>query len=170
MDSGEIVVSSIRIGMKREFAMMMKRNQIGGLPAGGRRMTRSQSTAGSSKGYVRSADKGGGGQNLNFVELFRELEYYVLVMNARKKEYIFLNNGKSLRDVLNACKANLSESLESVILNAIGRSNYTIASCINCKELIREAGAGRSMLLCDSCVQPKESDPSDAQISHTSRS
>ncbi|KAL0327847.1 UNVERIFIED_CONTAM: Increased DNA methylation 1 [Sesamum calycinum] len=267
MDSGEIVVSSICTGMKREFAMMMKaQSEIGGLPAGGRRMTRLQSTAGSSKGYMRSADKreaekvvaelredmplgiestvpqfrgtdgdsthederpvgettdlrmkmskkvelsriptklkdllqtglleglpvryilgskvkyltivfwGGGGQNLNFVELFRELEYYVdeceerkIVTpnqfemhvgsaNKRPPEYIFLNNGKSLRDVLNACKANLSESLESVILNAI--------------ELIREAGAGRSMLLCDSCVQPKESDPSDAQISHTSR-
>ncbi|KAL0327843.1 UNVERIFIED_CONTAM: hypothetical protein Scaly_2216900 [Sesamum calycinum] len=58
MDSGEIVVSCIQTGMKREFAMMMKaQSEIGGLPAGGRRMTRSQSTAGSSKGYVRSADK-----------------------------------------------------------------------------------------------------------------
>ncbi|KAL0436959.1 UNVERIFIED_CONTAM: Increased DNA methylation 1 [Sesamum radiatum] len=89
--------------------------------------------------------------------------------NKRPPEYIFLDNGKSLRDVLNACKANLSESLESVILNAIGRSNYTTAFCINCKELIPEAGAGRSMLLCDSCVLPKESDASEAQISDTSR-
>ncbi|KAK4408450.1 Increased DNA methylation 1 [Sesamum angolense] len=89
--------------------------------------------------------------------------------NKRPPEYIFLDNGKSLRDVLNACKANLSESLESVILNAIGRSNYTTAFCINCKELIPEAGAGRSMLLCDSCVLPKESNASNAQISDTSR-
>ncbi|KAL0390584.1 UNVERIFIED_CONTAM: Increased DNA methylation 1 [Sesamum calycinum] len=88
--------------------------------------------------------------------------------NKRPPEYIFLDNGKSLRDVLNACKANLSESLESVILNAIGRSNYTTFSA-NCKELIPEAGAGRSMLLCDSCVLPKESNASDAQISDTSR-
>ncbi|KAL0301898.1 UNVERIFIED_CONTAM: hypothetical protein Sradi_6466600 [Sesamum radiatum] len=58
MDSGEIVVSCIQTGMKREFAMMMKaQSEICGLPAGGRRMTRLQSTAGSSKGYVRSADK-----------------------------------------------------------------------------------------------------------------
>ncbi|KAL0460741.1 UNVERIFIED_CONTAM: Increased DNA methylation 1, partial [Sesamum latifolium] len=89
--------------------------------------------------------------------------------NKRPPQYIFLDNGKSLRDVLDACKANLSESLETVILNAIGRSNYTTAFCINCKELIPEAGAGRSMLLCDSCVLPKESDASDAQISDTSR-
>ncbi|KAK4408447.1 hypothetical protein Sango_0425700 [Sesamum angolense] len=267
MDSGEIVVSSIRAGMKREFAMMMKaQSEIGALPAGRRRMTRSQSTAGSSKGNVRSADKrreaekvgaelredmqrvrgtdgdsiqeaerpvgettdlgmkmsekvklnriptklkdllqtglleglhvryihgskGGVGQNLNFVELFRELAYYVSCDeckerkvvtpnqfemhagsgNKRPPQYIFLDNGNSLRDVLNACKANLSESLEYVILNAIGRSNYTTAFCINCKELIPEAGAGRSMLLCDACVLQKESDASDAQISDARR-
>ncbi|KAL0416001.1 UNVERIFIED_CONTAM: hypothetical protein Slati_3432000 [Sesamum latifolium] len=33
MDSGEIVVSSIRAGMKREFAMMMKaQSEMGALP------------------------------------------------------------------------------------------------------------------------------------------
>ncbi|KAL2239881.1 UNVERIFIED_CONTAM: Increased DNA methylation 1 [Sesamum indicum] len=297
MDSGEVVVSSIRAGMKREFAMMMKaQSEIGGLPAGGRRMTRSQSTAGSSKGNVQSADKvsskvkgseskktkkdegeklgvekrdateavsnvGGdlGGLEGDLVVVERreaqkvgaerpvgettdlrmkmskkvelnriptklkdlletglleglhvryvhgskgrkrpefelpgviqgagilcscdeckerkivtpnQFEMHAGSGNKRPPEYIFLDNGKSLRDVLNACKANLSESLESVILNAIGRSNYTTAFCINCKELIPEASAGRSMLLCDSCVRPKESDASDAQISDTSR-
>ncbi|KAL0460739.1 UNVERIFIED_CONTAM: hypothetical protein Slati_0701100, partial [Sesamum latifolium] len=58
MDSGEIVVSSIRTGMKREFAMMMKaQSEMGALPAGRRRTTRSQSTVGSSTAYVRSANK-----------------------------------------------------------------------------------------------------------------
>ncbi|KAL0390585.1 UNVERIFIED_CONTAM: Increased DNA methylation 1 [Sesamum calycinum] len=99
------------------------------------------------------APRGGVGQNLNFVELFRELAYYVLVMNARKErlsrlinlrctgsgnkrppQYIFLDNGNSLRD-----------------------------------KLIPEAGAGRSMLLCDACVLQKESDASDAQIGDASR-
>ncbi|KAL0416007.1 UNVERIFIED_CONTAM: hypothetical protein Slati_3432600 [Sesamum latifolium] len=84
--------------------------------------------------------------------------------NKRPSQYIFLDNGKSLRDVLNACKANLSESLETVILKAIGRSNYTTAFCINCKEFIPEARPTH-----DSCVLPKESGTSDAQISDTSR-
>ncbi|KAK6138144.1 hypothetical protein DH2020_028124 [Rehmannia glutinosa] len=83
--------------------------------------------------------------------------------NKRPPEYIYLENGKSLRDVLNACKANRSDSLALVIQNAIGRSNFTTAFCINCKGLIPEAGAGRSMLLCDSCILPKESDPSHTQ-------
>ncbi|KAL0436960.1 UNVERIFIED_CONTAM: hypothetical protein Sradi_0403900 [Sesamum radiatum] len=268
MDSGEIVVSSIRTGMKREFAMMMKAQpEMGVLPAGRRRTTRSQSTVGSSTGYVQSANKvsrkvkgseskkavGRLEANLAVVErretekvgaeLREDMPSVIespvpqvrdtdadsihedetpvgettdLRMKMSKKvelnsipkdllqtglleglhvryihgskivtpnqfemhagsgnklppQYIFLDNGKSLRDVLNACKANLSESLESVILNTIGRSNYTTAFCINCKELIPEAGAGRSMILCDSCVLPKESDASDAQISDTSR-
>ncbi|KAL0390586.1 UNVERIFIED_CONTAM: Increased DNA methylation 1 [Sesamum calycinum] len=256
MDSGEIVVSSIRAGMKREFAMMMKaQSEIGALPAGRRRMTRSQSTAGSSKGNVRSADKrreaekvgaelredmqrvrGTDGDSIQEaerpvgettdlgmkmsekVELNRiptelkdllqtgllegrsrpESELRGVIQGAgilcscdeckerkvvtpnqfemhagsgkkRPPQYIFLDNGNSLRDVLNACKDNLSESLESVILKAIGRSNYTTAFCINCKELIPEAGAGRSMLLCDACVLQKESDASDAQIGDASR-
>ncbi|KAL0418262.1 UNVERIFIED_CONTAM: Increased DNA methylation 1 [Sesamum radiatum] len=293
MDSGEIVVSSIRAGMKREFAMMMKaQSEIGALPAGRRRMTRSQSTAGSSKGNVRSADKVSrkvkgsnvgddlGGLEADFVVVQRreaekvgaelredmprvrgtdgdsiqeaerpvgetsdlgmkmsekvelnriptklkdllqtglleglhvryihgskgrsrpeselggviqgagilcscdeckekkvvtpnQFEMHAGSGNKRPPQYIFLDNGNSLRDVLNACKANLSESLESVILNAIGRSNYTTAFCINCKELIPETGAGRSMLLCDSCVLAKESDAGDAQIIDASHS
>ncbi|KAL0418263.1 UNVERIFIED_CONTAM: Increased DNA methylation 1, partial [Sesamum radiatum] len=236
MDSGEIVVSSIRAGMKREFAMMMKaQSEIGALPAGRRRMTRSQSTAGSSKGNVRSADKrreaekvgaelredmqrvrGTDGDSIQEAErpvgettdlgmkmsekgrsrpeselrgviqgagilcscdeckerkvvTPNQFEMHAGSGNKRPPQYIFLDNGNSLRDVLNACKANLSESLESVILNAIGRSNYTTAFCINCKELIPEAGAGRSMLLCDACVLQKESDASDAQIGDASR-
>ncbi|KAL9143458.1 hypothetical protein ABFS82_14G238000 [Erythranthe guttata] len=87
--------------------------------------------------------------------------------NKRPPEYIYLDNGKSLRDVLNACKVDLSNSLEFVIQNAIGRSVYITAFCISCKGLIPEAGAGRSMLLCNSCFQPEESDPSHPQISDT---
>ncbi|KAL8525327.1 hypothetical protein ACS0TY_014816 [Phlomoides rotata] len=87
--------------------------------------------------------------------------------NKRPPEYIYLENGKSLRDVLNACKSNISESIESVIQKAIGRSNYTTAFCLNCREMIPEAGSGRAMLLCDSCVLSKESGASHTQISDT---
>ncbi|KAG8371246.1 hypothetical protein BUALT_Bualt13G0067700 [Buddleja alternifolia] len=87
--------------------------------------------------------------------------------NKRPPEYIYLENGKSLRDVLNACKADPSGSLEMVIQTAIGRSNYTTAFCLNCKGLIPEAGAGRPMLLCDTCFDPKASDLSHAQIIDT---
>ncbi|CAA0840148.1 Acyl-CoA N-acyltransferase with RING/FYVE/PHD-type zinc finger domain [Striga hermonthica] len=88
--------------------------------------------------------------------------------NKRPPEYIYLENGKSLRDVLDACKTNESESLALVIQNAIGHLDFTTALCINCKGLIPEAGAGRPMLLCDSCVLPKDSDPGLNQSSEAS--
>lgn len=57
MDTSEIVVSSIRAGMKREFAFMMKaQSEMRGLPAG-RRVTRSQSVSNSSRGYVVNNSK-----------------------------------------------------------------------------------------------------------------
>lgn len=57
MDSGELVVSSIRAGMKREFALMMKAQaEMGGLSAGRRRVTRSQST-GCASNVVHNAGK-----------------------------------------------------------------------------------------------------------------
>ncbi|KAL0460616.1 UNVERIFIED_CONTAM: Increased DNA methylation 1 [Sesamum latifolium] len=270
MDSGEIVVSSIRTGMKREFAMMMKaQSEMGVLPAGRRRTTRSQSTVGSSTGNVQSANKVSrkvrgseskkavghleadlvverretekvgaelredrpsviespvpqvrdtdgdsihedensiptklkdllqtglleglhvrGGQNLNLVELFRGLEYYVLVMNARKERLSRLINLRCTRVVeITSTTIHLfgqwkesqgcAECVQGQSFRVtgicdperIGRSNYMTAFCINCKELIPEASAGRSMLLCDSCVLPKESDASNAKISDTS--
>ncbi|KAG6436134.1 hypothetical protein SASPL_101018 [Salvia splendens] len=94
-----------------------------------------------------------------------QFEFHAHSSNKRPPEYIYLENGKSLSDVLKACKANPSDPLEGVIHNAIGRSIYTTAFCLNCRGLIPEIGAGRAMLLCDSCVLPKESVPSQAQIS-----
>ncbi|KAL0285527.1 UNVERIFIED_CONTAM: hypothetical protein Sangu_2775300 [Sesamum angustifolium] len=91
-----------------------------------------------------------------------QFEMHAGSANKRPPKYIFLDNGKSLRDVLNACKANLSESLESVILNAIGRSNYTTASCINCKDDIH-VSIGWSICSCSSSRPPVVSE--SAQIS-----
>ncbi|XP_051143474.1 uncharacterized protein LOC127259898 [Andrographis paniculata] len=87
--------------------------------------------------------------------------------NKRPPEYIMLDNGNSLRDVLNACKADSLDSLESVIRSAIGRSDHTNAFCVNCKELIPKAGTGRPMLLCDSCIQSKDPDSGHTQITQT---
>ncbi|KAG6417658.1 hypothetical protein SASPL_119842 [Salvia splendens] len=93
-----------------------------------------------------------------------QFEMHARSGNKRPPEYIFLENGKSLRDVLNACKANPSDPLECVIQNAIGRSNHITAICLNCRVLIPETGAGRAMLLCDSCVLLKESGSSQTHI------
>lgn len=54
--------------------------------------------------------------------------------NKRPPEYIYLENGKNLRDVLNACKVEGLDSLERVIGNFIGRADLRLpASCLKCK-------------------------------------
>ncbi|KAL8158502.1 hypothetical protein V2J09_000039 [Rumex salicifolius] len=104
--------------------------------------------------------------------------------NKRPPDYMYMDNGNTLRDVLNACKLCKLDDLEATIRKAIGltaavKSLY----CINCKgtdvkcifEALRfffvlwlfslllsnaigsmsVAGKGRKMLLCDACFATK---------------
>ncbi|XP_073040451.1 uncharacterized protein [Primulina eburnea] len=86
--------------------------------------------------------------------------------NKRPPEYIYLENGKNLRDVLNACKVEHSDSLEVVIRNFIGRAELRPpASSLKCKGLIRDISGTKSMLHCGARVGPKESDSCPTQTS-----
>ncbi|XP_075493034.1 uncharacterized protein LOC142530967 isoform X1 [Primulina tabacum] len=86
--------------------------------------------------------------------------------NKRPPEYIYLENGKNLRDVLNACKVEHSDSLEVVIRNFIGHADLRPpASCLKCKGLIHGISGKNSMVLCGACVGPKESDSCPTQTS-----
>ncbi|KAL2507477.1 Acyl-CoA N-acyltransferase with RING/FYVE/PHD-type zinc finger domain [Forsythia ovata] len=97
-----------------------------------------------------------------------QFELHAGSANKRPPEYIYLENGKTLCDVLNACKNAPLDALEMAIQNTIGRSESKVTTfCLNCKGLIPVSGIGRSMLLCDSCVWSKESDPSPTEISDT---
>lgn len=53
--------------------------------------------------------------------------------NKRPPEYIYLENGKCLRDILNVCKDASSDSLELVIRNAVGHSHAKPPFCLDCK-------------------------------------
>ncbi|KZV30763.1 hypothetical protein F511_40713 [Dorcoceras hygrometricum] len=78
--------------------------------------------------------------------------------NKRPPEYIYLENGKNLRDVLNACKREHSDSLDVVIRNFIGRADLRPpASCLKCKGSIGDTSGTNSVLRCGACVVPKES-------------
>ncbi|XP_073144527.1 uncharacterized protein [Henckelia pumila] len=70
--------------------------------------------------------------------------------NKRPPEYIFLENGNNLRDVLNACKGEHSDPLEVVIRNSIGRAEL------------------RPPTSCGASVGPKESDSCPTQMSEAS--
>ncbi|XP_052186436.1 uncharacterized protein LOC127797506 isoform X2 [Diospyros lotus] len=100
-----------------------------------------------------------------------QFELHAGSANKRPPDYIHLKNGNTLRDVLNACKNASTESLEVTILNAIGRpyeSRPTL--CLNCKGPIPEAGLGRTMMLCNSCWIPKDSQPSPAPLTNNGSS
>ena len=63
-----------------------------------------------------------------------QFELHAASSNKRPPEYIYLENGKTLRDVLNACKDAPFESLEVTIQNVIGcSSEHKPAFCLNCK-------------------------------------
>ncbi|KAM5584297.1 hypothetical protein ABKV19_003924 [Rosa sericea] len=76
--------------------------------------------------------------------------------NKRPPEYIYLENGKTLRDVLTACNSSL-ETLEEAVRLAVGCSSIkTCTSCLNCKGSICKDDTRSAMLLCRSCLDLKE--------------
>ncbi|GFZ20388.1 acyl-CoA N-acyltransferase with RING/FYVE/PHD-type zinc finger domain-containing protein [Actinidia rufa] len=109
-----------------------------------------------------------------------QFELHAGSANKRPPEYIYFENGNTLRDVLNACRDAPLESLEGNIRNVIGCSlenklnirnmidcslENKLTFCLNCKGSIPEGGTGRTMLLCNSCLFLKESQPSPAPSS-----
>ncbi|CAL5352713.1 unnamed protein product [Camellia sinensis] len=100
-----------------------------------------------------------------------QFELHAGSSNKRPPEYIYLENRNTLRDVLNACKDAPLESLEVTIRNMISCSSENKPiSCLNCKGPVPEAGTGRTMLLCDSCMILKESRPSPVLSDNSDRS
>ncbi|KAE8733081.1 Cyclin-dependent kinases regulatory subunit 1 [Hibiscus syriacus] len=73
------------------------------------------------------------------------------------EEYIYLENGKTIRDVMNTCRESPLSMLENTLRMVIGSSMKKSRFCLNCRESITRAGSGKAMLLCDSCLDMKES-------------
>ncbi|XP_008465428.1 uncharacterized protein LOC103503043 isoform X2 [Cucumis melo] len=77
--------------------------------------------------------------------------------NKRPPEYIYLETGNTLRDIMNACQNFSFDQTEEFIQSAIGRSLVKrSAICLNCKGRIPESDTGNTMLLCCSCVDSKK--------------
>ncbi|GAB2285471.1 hypothetical protein Dimus_019920 [Dionaea muscipula] len=76
--------------------------------------------------------------------------------NKRPPDYIYLENGSTLRHVLNACKGVDLDALEGVVKNASGCfSEKSSTFCVNGKGSISEDILGRKVLLCDSSTELK---------------
>ncbi|XP_042489983.1 uncharacterized protein LOC122069958 [Macadamia integrifolia] len=107
-----------------------------------------------------------------------QFEIHAGSLNKRPSDYIYLENGNNLRDVMNACKDAPLDTLEATIQRAIGSSPMKDATvcqkeatlCQNCKRPFTASCTRRSMLLCSSCVEAKEGqDSSPCMTSATSR-
>ncbi|CAK7332133.1 unnamed protein product [Dovyalis caffra] len=77
--------------------------------------------------------------------------------NKRPPEYISLENGNTLRDVMIACKSSSLDTLDEAIQHSIGfaplkKSNF----CLNCRGSITGAGTRKSKVLCSQCLELKD--------------
>lgn len=96
--------------------------------------------------------------------------------NKRPPDYLYLENGRTLRDVLNACKDAPLESVKATILHAIGSSsaeNPIPLNCRKCRALLPDSGDCRRRLLCASCIVTEElkaSSPQQMDMGESARS
>lgn len=86
-------------------------------------------------------------------------------LNKRPPEYTFLENGKSLRDVMNVVKNAQLDTIEEAVEAVIGPSRMNKCKiCLNCKGAISEMKTGKPKLLCNSCLELRESQVSPGQV------
>ncbi|GAV89240.1 PHD domain-containing protein [Cephalotus follicularis] len=84
--------------------------------------------------------------------------------NKRPPENIHLENGKTLRDVMNACTNTPLAMVEEAVQLVLGGSHLTkSAFCLNCRGSMTEARTGKSMLLCCACMELQQRELSLAQ-------
>ncbi|KAF8396498.1 hypothetical protein HHK36_018121 [Tetracentron sinense] len=97
-----------------------------------------------------------------------QFEHHAGSLNKHPAKYMYLENGNSLRVVLNACKDTPLDTLEATIQSAIGSSPVKNAICQDCKGSFPSSRAGCSLPLCNSCMESKESQASAARTAGTS--
>ncbi|CAH9138178.1 unnamed protein product [Cuscuta epithymum] len=98
-----------------------------------------------------------------------QFEIHAGSANKRPSEYIYLDNGKTLRDVLVACKDAPAHAAEFVIRNASGVGDAKISLfCLNCKVSLPEAALRSQSLQCDSCMTLQKSQSTPVQASDAS--
>ncbi|XP_057456312.1 uncharacterized protein LOC130747392 isoform X2 [Lotus japonicus] len=78
--------------------------------------------------------------------------------NKRPPEYTYLDNGRPLRDVMNACSNGPLGSMEEVVQMILGQFTLKKSNiCFNCRVSTSDDGASLSKLFCDSCMELKDS-------------
>lgn len=82
-----------------------------------------------------------------------QFEIHACKSYRRASQYICLENGKSLLDVVKECRNSSVKSLEETIQNFIGPMPVKESvTCRNCSGSFLATSAGKAELLCDSCM------------------
>ncbi|KAL5081837.1 hypothetical protein RYX36_010258 [Vicia faba] len=77
--------------------------------------------------------------------------------NKRPPEYTYLENGRNLREVMNACSCVSLDMLDEAVQMVLG--DFTLQQstiCFNCRGVISESSNGVSKLVCNSCMELKD--------------
>ncbi|KAB5552341.1 hypothetical protein DKX38_009652 [Salix brachista] len=89
-----------------------------------------------------------------------QFEIHAIKQYRRAAQYICFENGKSLLDVLNACRTAPLDSLETTILSAIsGLPVERTFTCKRCKGTFPSICVGKIGPLCNLCAESKDSHP-----------
>nr|AAD21504.1 hypothetical protein [Arabidopsis thaliana] len=76
--------------------------------------------------------------------------------NKRPPEYILLESGFTLRDVMNACKENPLATLEEKLRVVVGPILKKSSLCLSCQGPMIEPCDTKSLVVCKSCLESKE--------------
>ncbi|KAI4368738.1 hypothetical protein MLD38_017259 [Melastoma candidum] len=78
--------------------------------------------------------------------------------NKRPAGYIYLDNGRTLRDVMNAVKHSSVNTIEQAVRAVIGCDILnTCSSCLSCRGPKPKVGFGNAKLLCSRCLESETS-------------
>ncbi|KAF5192024.1 Increased dna methylation [Thalictrum thalictroides] len=86
--------------------------------------------------------------------------------NRNPAYYLYLDNGNSLRDVLDACKDAPVDMLEATIQRAIKSSSVKNAFCLSCARPLPALKTRRTVVLCTSCLELKKCQASPSHTEH----
>ncbi|MBA0848245.1 hypothetical protein Goshw_030137 [Gossypium schwendimanii] len=181
-DGGDITVGSVDSPMTQEASVSTK--LVRNFPTGLQDLLDSGILKGANVRYARSSKvtraagsnglqgiiKGSGilcfckackGSNVISPTLY---EIHARSSNKPAENYIYMENGNTLRDVMNACRESSSSMLENTLQMVIGSSKKKSRFCLNCRESITRAGSGKATVLCNSCLGVKESQDGSTEV------
>ncbi|VVB01774.1 unnamed protein product [Arabis nemorensis] len=83
-------------------------------------------------------------------------EQHASSTNKRPPEYILLESGFTLRDVMNACRETPLPKLQEKLLLVVGPALKKSSLCFNCQGPMVEACDSNALVLCKPCLEIKE--------------